>query len=777
MFVQVLRVLPATLGLMLVAGTAGPSLAQIPEAARATFTVSGFVKDGESGETLPNAHVYEAERRIGTVTNTYGFFSLTLPGDSVNLVISYLGFEPGTYAFALTRDTQLDVDLTPVRLVADSVTVIGERVEPIEESVRMSTIRVPVAQVRSLPSILGEVDLLRSLQLLPGVQSGSEAASGIFVRGGSGDQTLLLLDGARVYNAFHLFGFFSVFNADALKHVELTKGGFPARYGGTLASVVEVGMKEGNAKRHSGQVAIGAVATRVIVEGPIAKDKASFIVSGRRTYLDLLARPFMQDEVVGFNFYDLNAKINSQVTPKDRLYLSVYHGRDGFSFRDKPDWEMRAFLRWGNVTSTARWNRLLSDKLFSNVTATFSDYAFRVGTDSRDDSESFSQRYYSGIREASLKADLEYVPAPSHYVRFGASGSLQRFSPGAISANIKGDEQASYETPRSELTGAQYAVYAEDDITLGPRLKLNAGLRLAAFSITRRFFTSLEPRLSARYLLPVGWAVKGSYARMRQFVFLLHNSGLSLPTDLWLPATAKVPPQGGHIVAVGAARSLTGRRLELSAEGYYRTMSGQVEYKNAARYLSPGEDWQDKVELGQGRSYGGELLVRKSVGRTTGWVGYTLSWTRRQFDNLNGGASFPYRYDRRHDISIVATHRLGSSIELSGLWTFASGSAVTLPTRVYRGWPLSIYPCTGCVIESYDKRNDYRMRNYHRLDLGVNFIKYRGRNERTISVGAYNVYSRRNPFFLYLDQVGGREVLKQVSLLPVIPYVTYRRTF
>ena len=755
------------------------SLAQLPEAE--TFTISGFVSDAETGEFLPHAHVYETERGIGTVSNTYGFFSLTMPADSVTLLVTYVGYAPAAFAIELNSDTQLDVSLNPVQLVVDSVTVIAERAEPIEESVRMSTIRVPVAQIRSLPSILGEVDLLRSLQLLPGVQSGSEATSGIFVRGGSGDQTQLLLDGARVYNAYHVFGFFSVFNSDALKNVELTKGGFPARYGGTLASVVEVGMKEGNAKRHSGQIAVGAVASRVIVEGPIVKDKASFIVSGRRTYLDLLARPFMQDEVVGFSFYDVNAKVNGRISPKDRLYFSVYHGRDGFHFRDDFQWDYRAFLRWGNITSTARWNHLFGDKLFGNVTATISDYTFKLGSDARGtggaESRAYSDRYLSGVREARLKADLDYVPAPGHYFRFGSAVSVQRFSPGARSVQVEDDEEASYETPRSELRGVQYAAYAEDDISLGARLKLNVGLRLAAFSITRRFFGSVEPRLSARYLLPVGWALKGSYARMRQYVFLLHNSGISLPTDLWLPSTGRVPPQGGHVLAVGAARSLARGRLEFSTEGYYRTMSNQVEYKNGARFLSPGEDWQDKVELGRGWSYGAEVLLRKQSGRTTGWVGYTLSWTYRQFDNLNGGARFPYRYDRRHDLSIVATHRVSRGFEVSALWTFATGAAVTLPTRLYRGWPLSIHDCRACVVEAFDSRNNYRMRSYHRLDLGVNFIKYRGRNERTFSLGLYNAYSRRNPFFLYTASEGGREVLKQFSLLPVVPYLTYRRTF
>lgn len=769
------------LGIMVCAAALRPLLqdcnAQVPDAA--THTVSGFVTDVESGEFLFGAHVYDPDRRLGTTSNTYGFFSLTLPSDSATLLISYVGYAPRLYELYLTDDMQLNVALTPANLLADSITVVVERAVPIEEDVRMSTIRVSVAQIQSIPSFLGEVDPLRSLQLLPGVQSGSEAASGLFVRGGSGDQTLLLLDGARVYNAHHLFGFFSVFNSDALKHIELIKGGFPARYGGTLASVVEIGMKEGNLKRFAGQGAIGAVASRLLVEGPIVKDKASFIVSGRRTYMDLLARPFMKEEILGFNFYDLNAKINGQVSPKDRLYLSIYNGSDNFSFRDDNEWTYKGFLRWGNITSTARWNRLISDKLFSNVTATFSDYTFRIGSDIREDDGDYNKsRYVSGIREAQLKADLDYIPSPYHYIRFGVSASRQRFNSGArTNEGVSYDDyELEFSTPRQILLGTYFAMYAEDEITLGPQLKINAGIRLAAFSITRRVFKSIEPRLSVRYLLPIGWAIKGSYARMQQYIFLLHNSGVELPTDLWLPVTSKVPPQAGHIVAIGAARSLSGRRYELSAESYYRTMTNQAEYKNGAQFLTPGEDWQDKVEIGKGDSYGAEFLVSKQAGRTTGWVGYTLSWTYRQFDNLNGGNRFPYKYDRRHDFSAVLTRQLKPGLELSGLWTFSTGSAVTLPTTVYRGWPF-MFACDYCVIETSVRRNNYRMRSYHRLDVGLNFIRNLGRNERTISIGVYNAYNRKNPYFLFWDYKDGKDILKQYSLLPLVPYITYRRTF
>ncbi len=757
-----------------------PQLGIAQDASDTKYTISGFVTDAESGETLPSAHIYDIGRRIGTVTNAFGFYSLTLPADSVTLVVSYLGFAEAAYGLLLTEDMKLDVSLIPVDVLADNLIIIAERTEPIEQSVRMSTTSIPISEVRSLPAVLGEVDLLRSLQLLPGVQSGGEAASGLFVRGGSGDQTLLLLDGARVYNAYHLFGFYSVFNADALKHVELTKGGFPARYGGTLASVVEVGMKEGNTKRYSADAAIGVVSAKAIFEGPIMRDKASFIVSGRRTFLDLIARPFMEDdEVTTFGFYDVNAKVNAQVAPNDRLYFSVYHGRDGFSYREQSPWEYRAYLKWGNVTSTFRWNHVFGDKLFGNLTVTASDYEFETGFDEREGRTTVvSSDYISGIREFGMKVDMDYSPSSAHYIRFGGQAKYHRFNSGAVRFSSPDDQGVLTNLGRNIFYGTRGALYAEDDITFSEQLKVNVGLRLSSFAITNRLFTALEPRLSIRYLLAGGWALKGSYARMQQYIFLLRNSGVALPTDLWLPSTSRVPPQDGHVGAVGVARSISGGRYELSIEGYYRTMDNAVEYENAARFLGISDDWQDKVVRGRGWAYGGELLLRKQAGRTTGWIGYTLAWAYRQFDELNNGNKFPYQFDRRHDVSVVVTHRVRPSIELSGIWTFATGSSISLPSHIYRGLSSVLVECTRCYIESYTSRNNYRLASYHRLDLGVNFIKRKNGREKTFSLGAYNAYNRKNPFFLYPStDRNGKDVLKQVSLLPIVPYVTYRRTF
>ncbi|MFQ5568134.1 MAG: TonB-dependent receptor domain-containing protein [Rhodothermales bacterium] len=748
------------------------------------YTISGFLEDAESGEKLIGANLYAVLRHAGTATNAYGFYSLTLPTDSVTLRVSYLGYETLTYRLLLDKDLRLDIRLQPVTLMSEGIEVVADRLEPIEERTRMSTIDVPVRHIKAVPTILGEVDVLRTLQLLPGVQSGTEGTSGLFVRGGSPDQTLILLDGAPVYNASHLGGFFSVFNADAIKHVEIIKGGFPARYGGRLSSVLDIGMKEGNMREFVGAGAIGFVASRLMIEGPIKKETTSFIISGRRTYLDAIMRPFMpKDERGGFFFYDLNAKVNHLLSPTDRVYFSVYRGLDRFSALERRDnFRNKAFLQWGNLTSTIRWNHLWSNKLFSNVTATYSRFRFEVGSEQKGSNvdEAFKLLYQSGIRDWGVKVDFDYRPDPDHYIRFGLNGLFHTFRPGAtqIKVNLDDSGEASPVTiePAEPLDALEYAAFVEDDIKVNDRLKVNVGLHASGFLITNRHFSSLQPRVSLRYLLPNGWALKASYASMKQYILLLTNSSVGLPTDLWLPATRRVPPQSSHLVAAGLARTVLNNQFEVSLEGYYKAMTNLIEFKGGSNFLGLDENWQDKVESGKGHAYGAELFVQKKAGRTTGWLSYTLSWSNRRFDNLNGGRIFPFKYDRRHNIALVLIHHVSPRTEISGSWVYLSGSALTLPTTVYYVHPyVDADACFGCTIESYGQRNDFRMRARHRLDVGIHFHKPTRSGERTISLGLYNAYNRRNPFFVTLDEK--EEKLHQFSLFPAIPYITYRRTF
>ena len=792
---------------LLVLGLSGGAGAQGAQ----KHTLSGYVEDASSGEKLIGAVLHEPDLRQGTTTNRYGFFSLTLPAGARRVVVSHIGYQSDTLATGLEQDLQLNIALEPEPLEMEAVEVEAERLDPIQLESRMSVVQVPVRQIKSAPVLMGEVDVLKTLQLLPGVQSGAEGMSGLYVRGGSPDQNLILLDDAPVYNVSHLFGFFSVFNADAIKNVQLTKAGFPARYGGRLSSVLEIDMKDGNMKEFEAEGSVGLIASQLTVQGPLRKDRTSFIVSGRRTYADLLVRPFLpSDDRGGYHFYDVNAKVNHIFSPRSRVYLSWYGGDDRFWSEFEDQYGRQGFREenatsanfgWGNVTSTLRWNYLFSNRLFGNLTAIYSRYQLSTEVDDRStvisngdrESETLRLRYLSGIRDWGLKLDLDYIPDPAHYIRVGGSGTLHTYRPGA--AHIKFDPidgTPEDTTLTAQVTDAmEYSLYAEDDVRLTDLLKANLGLHTSGFLVDGEIYTSLQPRVSLRYLLPSDWAVKASYAQMRQYIHLLSNSTVGLPTDLWLPATERVRPQRSQQVGVGLARQLR-EQYEFSIEGYYKTMDELIEYREGASFLvgfGESEDWQDKVETGRGWSYGAELFLQKKRGRTTGWAGYTLSWSRRRFDGLNEGRSFPYRYDRRHDAALVLSHQVSRSFSLSVTWVYGTGNAVTLPLARYYSdaiapgslrLPRPYLPNETVV---YGERNGYRMSAFHHLDLSLNLGGYGQGGRHGFSLGVYNAYNRKNPFFIYFEERNdyNREIrqfrAKQVSLFPLLPWINYRFKF
>lgn len=784
-----------------------------------TFTISGYIQDLDSGEKLITANVYDYQSEKGAVSNTYGFYSLTLPKDSVLLTISYIGYKDQNLSLFLDQDITLNIDLT-AELAFEEVEVVAKKKDRIEERTRMSTVEVPVAQIKQIPALFGEVDVLKALQLLPGIQSGGEGQNGLYVRGGSPDQNLILLDGVPVYNASHLFGFFSVFNADAIKDVTLTKGGFPARYGGRLSSVIEINMKEGDMNDWHGTGTIGLIASKLTLEGPIKKDKTSLIISGRRTYIDLLAKPFIKNSFesdgstggLGYFFHDINAKINHKISEKDRLYFSVYAGKDKFSFREQSrdnfggnqnEYTTEAGLNWGNVTSALRWNHLWSNKLFSNASLTYSQYNFDTKAeeedinvfDGRREASSFALNYNSGINDLSAKIDFDFIPNPEHYFRFGASVINHTFKPGAFNLDIFSEDDFGTFTldtllGQPDVNAWEFATYVEDDFKIGDNFKVNAGLHFSGFSLSEKTYLSLQPRLGMRYLLPDGTAIKASYAQMRQYVQLLTNDGIGLPTDLWLPTTARVKPQDSWQVALGAAKTFN-KKYEISIEGYYKDMTNLVSYKEGAS-LFQLNDWQDRVTQGDGESYGAEFFVQKKTGRLTGWIGYTWSKTTRTFAELNFGKTFDFKYDRRHDLSIVATYRLAPRVRLSGTWVYGTGNAVTLANSNYRvSYPNMSFPANlrsvfdggSRRVEYYEDRNNFRMKPYHRMDIGMEISKQKKRYKRTWSLGAYNVYNNQNPFFIFVDSefdnnTGTSEnVLKQASLFPVLPYFAWRFEF
>ncbi|MDX2278399.1 MAG: TonB-dependent receptor [Saprospiraceae bacterium] len=779
------------------------------------FTISGYISDAKSGERLIGATVVDKRSGQGAVTNTYGFFSLTLPKDSVTLLASYIGFQAQGIQLYLNANVEINLPLESSALLKE-VEVVAQRYERIESRAQMSRIDVPIQQIKNVPALLGETDVLKVLQLLPGVSGGGEGQSGIYVRGGGADQNLILLDGVPVYNASHLFGFFSVFNADAIKDVTLTKGGFPARYGGRLSSVIEINMKEGNENEFHGEGSIGIVASKLTLEGPIKKGKSSFLISARRTYIDLLARPLIKagfrsdgsEGVAGYYFYDLNAKVNYRLSNKDRLYLSFYTGKDKFYLdltekdqytNSKYEFSLNTGLGWGNLTTAARWNHVINPKLFANTTVTYSRYNFNTNTGATD-RETFTDgtpnteyiyevAYVSGIDDIAAKLDFDYAPNPAHLIKFGANAIFHNFDPGEFNTRIKDSDTNSDQRSKFGQTAVdapELAAYIEDDWKISDRLRTNYGLHVSSFIAGGKAYFSAQPRFNIRYLLNHDWALKGAFSTMRQYIHLLTNETIGLPTDLWLPTTKTIKPQDAWQVALGAAKTL-GKDYEFSVEAYYKKMKNVIAFREGAS-LFQFTDWQTRVTQGDGTAYGTEFFIQKKTGRFSGWLGYTLSWAYRQFDDLNQGRKFFYKYDRRHDFEVVGSYKISPRVRVSATWVYSTGNVTTLgnsrylnPTAYSRD-PVYYFNQTTNVTE----RNNFRLNAYHRLDVGIDFTKKKRHHERTWSFGAYNSYNRNNPFFLFLSESGSYDSngnyknnvqLKQASLFPIIPYFNYSFKF
>lgn len=764
-------------------------------------TISGYVTEKGSRENLPGVNIYIPKLKSGTTTNTYGFYSITLPADSVELLISYTGFKTQSISLYLNANTPLDISLENNSLLKE-VVVTDTKSERISEQVQMSTIDLPVEQIKNLPALLGEKDVMKAIQLLPGVQKGSEGSSGIYVRGGGPDQNLIILDDATVYNATHLFGFFSLFNGDALKSVELTKGGFPARYGGRLSSVIDMQMKDGNKEKISGEAGIGLISSRLTLEGPIKKNKASFLFSARRTYIDVVARPFMnrKDGLVGYYFYDLNAKLNYVVDYKNKLYLSGYFGKDKFYAKEGTEraskgYEVNSGIDWGNATGTLRWNHLINEKLFSNVSVVFTNFLFNIHYENIDPSYTSRIRYFSGIRDYTVKADFDYYPNSRHTIKTGINATYHYFRPNAIAAESSDPSTSSFNFKTlTHINTYETAAYVEDNFSISDQWAANAGLRLSNFNVRTRSYFNPEPRIALKYAIRPDLSAKASFATMNQYIHLLSNSGIGLPSDLWVPATDKIKPQQSNQFAIGLAKDLKIKNedFQLSLEGYYKRSKNVIGYKEGASFLGITSiddqgnykfSYEDLVTSGKAESYGAELFLQKKSGKFTGWVGYTLSWTWLTFNELNFGKRFPARYDRRHDLSLVGTYKFNDHITLSAVWVYGTGNAITLPLSTYQ-LPFQNDPSPDGVyknfyINDYGDKNSFRMAPYHRLDIAVQFHKQRKHYERIFELGVYNTYNRKNPFY-YITQWDSETQttkLKQISLFPVIPSVSWTFKF
>ena len=763
------------------------------------YTISGYVKDAFSGENLLGASILIKEINKGVQSNEYGFYSITLPAGKYTTISSYLGFNSKVDTIRLNKNVRLNINLVSKAIQSAEVTVTSKRTDQNVKSTQMSTQTLEMEKVKTLPVILGEVDILKTLQLLPGVQSAGEGNSGFYVRGGGPDQNLVLLDEAVVYNTGHLFGFFSVFNSDAINNTSIIKGGIPAEYGGRLSSVVNVNMKEGNNKTFHATGGIGLISSRLTLEGPIQKNKSSFMIAGRRTYIDVLTKALAGSNErlknSGYYFYDLNMKLNYQFSDKDRVFLSGYFGKDVFQFQGD-----RFGIRfpWGNTTTTLRWNHLFNDKLFVNTTAIYSDYLFKLGASQSN----FDFELFSGVRDFTTKVDFDFFPNIRNQMKFGALYTLHRFTPTTATGTI-GETSISPEKINRQYAN-EAALYFSNDFDLTDELRLNTGLRYSMFQQIGpydryvgnsngtivdtisystleniKFYQGLEPRLSLRYTLDRTSSLKASYTITNQYIHLASLSGSTLPTDLWIPSSSLVRPQRCSQIAVGYFRNFKDDMFETSVEVYYKNLSNQVEFKeNSTGQLSP--NIENDLTFGTGKSYGSEFFIKKAQGKFNGWIGYTLSYAERTFPELQGGKTFYARYDRRHDGSIVMSYTHSKKWTFGAVFVYGSGAAFNLPTHlVFFGGTQGLY-------YEDDYRNKYRLIPYHRLDISATYTRKKTEKYESVwNFSIYNVYNRQNQYIIYLDiqgnvldPNGGLKIQpKQITVFPFIPSFTWNFKF
>lgn len=771
----------------------------LKSAAQNKFTLNGFIKDSLSGEAVIGATLSINGTNKTVASNQYGFYSITLEPGFYHITLTHISYQAKTISLSLEQDVYRHFELVPKTSSISEVFVYSDRRRDAHvKNTEMGKIDLSVSRIKNIPAFLGEVDILKAIQLLPGVRNAGEGNAGFYVRGGGPDQNLILLDEAVVYNTGHLFGFFSIFNPDAIKNTSLLKGGMPSSYGGRLSSVLDIAMKEGNLTKLQMDGGIGLIASRFSVQGPLKKNKASFILSARRTYADALAKPFIKKSSSfygsGYFFYDLNAKVNYRFSEKDRLYLSGYLGRDVFDFNNEKR-SFRSNIPWGNATATLRWNHIFNKKLFANTTAVYNKYRFKFAAAQNN----FELSLTSGIRDGNLKTDIDFYPSPQHKLKFGGLYTYHQFTPNVLSG--RQDSVIFYPNNEPEKFAGEYALYIQHDWEPGKQIKINYGIRLSGFtqigpykkfikdsngnkldSIVYKNFEPVktyggpEPRITLRYSLNDHSSLKVSINRNLQFIHLVSNAGSTLPTDLWVPSTYRVKPQLSWQYSAGLFRNFQENMYETSVELYYKTMHNQIEYREG--YTPSLKDPEEEFVFGKGWSYGAEFFINKTRGKWNGWVGYTLSWTWRKFAALNEGEKFPARYDRRHDVSIVANYEAGKKWKLGAVFVYGTGNATTLPER--------FYIISGVLTQEYSRINQYRLPAYHRMDLAATFTPSFGKQKRMQSswvFSIYNVYCRFNPYFIYFDQSGNpydgslKVEARQVSLFPILPAVTWNFRF
>ena len=788
----------------------------------AQHTVSGTITDQTSGETLIGATILDTRSGKGTTTNVNGRYTLTLKGTEAVLRITFVGYEPIYDTISLSSNTIRNYILKP-SITLSEIVVTAERVNS-RESSQMSALEMPVEQLKAVPVLFGEADIIKAIQLLPGVQSGNEGTGGMYVRGGGPDQNLFLLDGIPLYNVNHLGGFFSAFNADAVKNVTLFKGSFPARFGGRLSSVLDVTTNNGNDKKIHGNISIGAISAKFNLEGPIVKERTTFCISARRTYADFIMRPIIRKLatdidgktklVAGYYFYDANAKITHKFSDKSRLYATFYMGDDDVYTRIRTESSLAEdqYLdfrnNWGNTVGGLRWNYVLNPKLFMNLSLSYTGYSNRmiaaidklayITPDSVQQS-TMNGDYISKIHDLTGRLDFSFIPTPEHDIQFGTYYTNHTIIPSVASGSIDYFDQIQMDDPfrmeaklRDDTTRSHEIVaFAEDDWSINDIFKVNMGLHFSSFGVEDTFYPSLQPRISGRALLGENLSVKVGYAYMSQYMHLLSTTSVSLPTDLWVPSTKRIKPMTAQQVAAAVNYSIP-LVVELSVEGYYKHMHNIIEYRDGATTFGSTAGWEDLVCVGDGWTYGVEFLAQRTFGRLTGWLAYTWSRTTHLFNRpgqeLNNGNPFPAKYDRRHDFSIVLTYKINDWCDASATWVFSTGNTATLAMQKY--------PVASDDPDAYDlnsnlsntlshvsSRNNFRMPNYHRADISVNFHRqFKRKNwHRTINVSVYNLYNKQNPYLTYTSNQysyrGYSKALMQLSIFPILPSVAYTLYF
>ena len=775
-------------------------------------TLSGTITEAQSGESVVSAKISIASLNLGATSNEYGFYSLTVPKGIYEVQFKAYGLKTITKQIDLYTNQMFNFEMSDETEVLEEVEVNAKRGENVT-STKVGQMELEMEKIKTLPAFMGEVDIIKTIQLLPGVSSVSEGGQGFYVRGGGPDQNLVLLDEAQVYNASHLFGFFSVFNSDAVKSVNMIKGGMPANFGGRISSVLEVKMNEGNSKQFKVKGGLGLISSRLTFEGPIVKDKGSFIVSARRTYIDVLMKSFIPKSSPfagsGYYFYDFNLKANYRLGKKDKLFLSGYYGKDQFIYGNKKD-DFSVRMPWGNAIAAIRWNHIFNSKLFMNLTGTFTDYLFSFN--SEQDSFKFSLK--SGIRDVGGKVDFSYFPSTRHKLKWGGEYLYHTFTPTSVSAS---QDDTEFDTGEAQkLYSHESAMYFLDEFDLNEKIRFNAGLRYSMYQFVGpfkrfinnpingndsvvqynkgdliKFYQGFEPRISGRWLLSKKSSIKAGYAYNYQYVHLTSLSAVSLPTDIWFTTTDIAKPQKGWQASLGYFQNFKDNKYEASVEVYYKGMKNLVEYKQGAL---PSDNVNDNTDnllvFGTGWSYGAEFFIKKATGKLTGWIGYTWAKTERLFPDLQAEV-FPAKYDRRHDLTVVAGYKLNDRWTFGASFIYASGNTLTLPN--------SWYVQDQNILFNYGLRNSTRMAPYHRLDLSATLydrptkkrtnpqtgetieVKKKFRSNWNFSI--YNVYNRANPYFLYIDNEGGlltndfKISVKQVTLFPIIPSATWNFEF